>query len=145
MGSHISIRKGQTMARLLLALFFSSLLFADWGTRETGLLRVSIFPSPARIPAALSVFIPAVPPGAVSQPVGFHIVVQPRLGTTYNECDEYQVVVRYQGLDGKTYTITRNLTPDDHGNAHILVKAEIDKPLSVTAEPVKRLPVEEAQ
>lgn len=130
------------MTRLLIALFFSSLLFADWSTRETGLLRVSLFPSPARVPAELSVFVPS---NASTQPKGFYIIVQPRPGIVITEGDEYRVVVRYQGLDGKTYTITRNLTPDEHGNARVLVKADIDKPLSVTAEPVKRSPVEEAQ
>ena len=130
------------IARLFACLFFSSLLLADWSTRETGLLRVSLFPSPARVPAALSVFVPS---NAHTQPKGFHIIVQPRPGIVITEGDEYQVTVRYQGLDGKTYTITRNLTPDEHGNARVLVKVDIDKPLSVTAEPVKRSPVEEAQ
>lgn len=130
------------MTRMLIALFFSSLLFADWSTRETGLLRVSLFPSPARVPEALAVFVPS---NANTQPKGFHIIVQPRPGIVITEGDEYRVTVRYQGLDGKTYTITRNLTPDEHGNARVLVKADIDKPLTVTAEPVKRSPVEEAQ
>lgn len=130
------------MKPLLSLILFSGLAFADWSTRETGLLRVSLFPSPARVPAALAVFVPS---NAASQPKGFHVIVQPRPGVVITEGDEYRVTVRYRGLDGKTYSIVRNLTPDEKGNARALVRADIEEPLSVTAEPVKSSPVEEAQ
>ena len=130
------------MKHLLCLLVIALPALADWSTRETGLLRVSFFPSPARVPAALAVLVPS---NAASQPKGFHVIVQPRPGVVITEGDEYRVTVRYRGLDGKTYSIVRNLTPDEKGNARALVRADIDEPLSVTAEPVKNSPVEEAQ
>lgn len=132
------------MIKLLIAvLFFSFSLYADWSTRETGLLRVSLFPSPVRVPPALAALVPSNVEKV--QPKGFHVIVQPRPGIIIPVGDEYRVTVRYRGLDGKTYSVARNLTPDDKGNASTLVRADIDEPLSVTAEPVKRSPVEEAQ
>ena len=132
------------MIKLLIAvLFFSFSLCADWSTRETGLLRVSLFPSPVRVPPALAALVPSNVEKV--QPKGFHVIVQPRPGIVIPVGDEYLVTVRYRGLDGKTYSVARNLTPDENGNASTLVRADIDEPLSVTAEPVKRSPVEEAQ
>lgn len=131
------------MKTLLSLLVFSTLAFADWSTRETGLLRVSLFPSPVRVPPALAALVPSN--AEKVQPKGFHVIVQPRPGIVIPVGDEYRVTVRYRGLDGKTYSVTRNLTPDDNGNARALVPCDIDEPLSVTAEPIKHAPAEEAQ
>ena len=131
------------MKPILSLILFSGLAFADWSTRETGLLRVSLFPSPVRVPPSLAVLVPSN--AEKVQPKGFHLIVQPRPGIVITDGDEYRVTVRYRGLDGKTYSVTRNLTPDDHGNARVIVSCDIDEPLSVAAEPVKRTPTQEAQ
>ena len=131
------------MKTLLFFLAFSTLALADWSTRETNSLRVSLFPSPVRVPPSLAVLVPSN--AEKVQPKGFHIIVQPRPGAVIPEGDEYRVTVRYRGLDGKTYSVTRNLTPDEKGNARALVPCDIDEPLSVMAETVATLHTVETQ
>ena len=130
------------MKTLAISMLFALSASADWSTRETALLRVTPFAMPARVPPVLALLVPA---NVESLPKGMQIVVQPRPGIVLPAGDEYRVTVRYRGLDGKTYSVTRNLTPDKEGNAFVFVKCDIDEPLSVTAEPVMRSPVEEAQ
>lgn len=130
------------MKTFLSLLVFSTLALADWSTRETALLRVTPFPSPARIPAALGNLAPA---NADKLPKGMVLIVQPRPGITIEEGSEYRVTVRYRGLDGKIRTVTRNLTPDDKRNARTLVPCDIDEPLTVTGEVVAPGHTEEAQ
>lgn len=119
----------------LLIVSFSAL--ADWSTRETALLRVTPFAMPARVPLSLNWLVPA---NVESLPKGMQIVVQPRSGIVLPVGDEYRVTVRYRGLDGKTYSVTRNLTPDKEGNAFVFVKCDVDEPLTMTAEPVDLSP-----
>jgi hypothetical protein len=134
--------KENTMKKLAIALLFALSASADWATRETVLLRVTPFAVPARVPPSLNWLVPA---NVEALPKGMQIVVQPRPGAVLPVGDEYRVTVRYRGLNGKTYSVTRNLTPDKEGNAFAFVKCDIDEPLTVTAEPITRKPVEEAQ
>ena len=121
---------------------FASLAMADWSTRETAQLRVTPFPMPSRVPPSLSWL---VPPNAHLQPKGMQIIVQARPGVVLPVGDEYRVTVRYRGLDGKTYTVTRNLTPNKEGSAQVFIRCEIDEPLTVSVETLDRKPLEEAQ
>lgn len=130
------------MKTLTIFMLIATSAFADWTTRETDQLRVTPFPIPARVPASLSWLVPSNS-GALQK--GMQIVVQPRQGMVVPLGDEYEVTVRYRGLDGKTYSVTRNLTPDKDGNASVFVRCDIDEPLSVTARPVARESAEEAQ
>lgn len=130
------------MRTITLALLFSYAAFADWSTRETAQLRVTPFPIPPRVPAALSKLVPA---NAGSMSKGMQIIVQARPGVVLPVGDEYRVTVRYRGLDGKTYSVTRNLTPNKEGSAMVFVRCDIDEPLTVSVETLDRKPLEEAQ
>lgn len=134
--------QNSNMRTLALALLFACSALADWSTRETGLLRVTPFPVPARVPPSLAWLAPV---NVESLPKGMQIVVQARPGVLLPVADEYEVTVRYLGLDGKTYSITRNLTPDKEGNAYVFVKCDIQEPLTVLVRPLDRAPAEEAQ
>lgn len=130
------------MKTLTIFMLIATSAFADWTTRETAQLRVTPFPIPARVPASLSWLVPS---NAGALPKGMQIVVQPRPGVVLPVGDEYEVTVRYRGLDGKTYSVTRNLTPDKEGNASVFVRCDIDEPLTVSVETLDRKPLEEAQ
>lgn len=130
------------MKTITLALLFSLSALADWSTRETALLRVTPFPAPPRIPAALGNLAPA---NADKLPKGMVLIVQPRPGIVIEQGSEYRVTVRYRGLDGKTYSITRNLTPDDKGNGRAFVPCDIDEPLTVTGDVIAPRHSEEAR
>lgn len=128
--------------RVLLLFVLSLSAFADWSTREAAQLRVTPFPIPARVPPALQWLVPT---NVDSLPKGMQILVQARPGVVLPVGDEYRVTVRYRGLDGKTYSVTRNLTPNKEGSAMVFVRCDIDEPLTVSVETLDRKPVEEAQ